>query len=385
MPVQAILFDLDGTLVQTREAAWELFRQTDREFSLGIGNRDAFFRLFEDNFFRSLSRFCREEARAEAVKQHFLTLLRTQYCPALIPGMADVIHALASRCTLAVISTNAMQAIRRILTESGVAHCFAHVFAGDVEADKAVSIRRFVADHSYALGRHCTPAYDEAGGMREVSDGDVVLVTDTVGDVIEAGKCGIRAIGVAWGMHSEAKLLAAGAERVAIWPQELIAWLATEGTADEASSCRAGDRCRAEAAQQPSPAALSAGPCSCVMKGDGTQAVSAKAAADFDEHIDSRIEVAAEIRRQRRLKSSGPVAASVPVIAPDRKANDEALISAVRRTRAGSSIGVAPDASTGAGTVRRVGRASVPVPQAELLATLARMRKGTAEPSSVGA
>ena len=342
MPVRAILFDLDGTLVQTREAAWELFRQTDREFSLGIGDRDAFFRLFEDNFFRSLSRFCREEARAQAVKQHFLTLLRTQYCPPLIPGMADVIHALAGRCTLAVISTNAMQAIRRILTEAEVAHCFAHVFAGDVEPDKAVSIRRFVADHSYALGRHCTPAYDEAGGGREVRDRDVVLVTDTVGDVIEAGKCGIRAIGVAWGMHSEAKLLAAGAERVAVWPQELIAWLATEGTADAASACRADDPSRSEAAHQPSPATSSAGPCGCVMKGDETMAASAKAAGEFDEHIDSRIEVAGEIRRQRRLASSTPVAVAAPVIVPHREAKVEALISAVRRTRAGSSIGDAP-------------------------------------------
>ena len=62
-----------------------------------------------------------------------MELLRTRYQPALIPGMVDVVRALAPHCTLAVISTNGIEAIRRILVGAGIATCFSHVFSGDVE------------------------------------------------------------------------------------------------------------------------------------------------------------------------------------------------------------------------------------------------------------
>ncbi len=223
---RAVLFDLDGTLVDTRAASWELFAQTNLAFALGIDTREEFFRVFEGNFFESLSRLVPDPQRAAAVKAHFMELLRTRYHPALIPGMVDVVRALAPHCALAVLSTNSMEAIRRILGDAGIATCFSHVFAGDVEPSKAESIRRFLADQRYRALRQCSPAYhDEAGGPEPLQAQDVVLVTDTVGDIVEAREAGIRSIGVAWGMHSEHQLIEAGAERVALWPQELVAWL----------------------------------------------------------------------------------------------------------------------------------------------------------------
>ena len=205
----AILFDLDGTLVDTRSASWELFAETNLAFGLGIDSREAFFRIFERNFFESLGLLCPDPQRAAEVKSHFMELLRTRYRPPLIPGMVDVVKTLAPKCTLAVISTNGMEPIRRILVEAGIATCFSHVFSGDVEPRKADAMTRFL---------------DEA----RLDPSEVVLVTDTVGDVAEARQVGVRAIGVAWGMHTEDQLLEAGAERVALWPQELVAWLGPE-------------------------------------------------------------------------------------------------------------------------------------------------------------
>lgn len=233
---RAILFDLDGTLVDTRAASWQLFAETNLAFALGIDSREQFFRAFEGNFFESLAKLTPDPERAAAVKAHFMELLRTRYNPALIPGMVDVIRALAPHCTLAVLSTNGIEAIRRILVGAGIATCFSHVFSGDVEPRKAVSMRRFLSDQRYAAQRLCSPAYQESeSAPAGLVAQDVVLVTDTVGDVKEAREAGVRAIGVAWGMHGEKQLLDAGAERVALWPQELIAWLRD---ADEpAQSC----------------------------------------------------------------------------------------------------------------------------------------------------
>jgi phosphoglycolate phosphatase len=250
--VRAVLFDLDGTLVQTRAASWELFEETNRRFGLGVDTRDRFFTMFENNFYAALSELCPDPAKFAEVRAHFLDLLRTRYRPPFIPGMADVVRSLADRFTLVVISSNTIETIRGILTRAGLAHCFAHVFAGDVEPDKAASMRRFIADSGYKIGRRCAPAYDEGAVTSEDRD-DVVLVTDTVGDVREAAVAGVRAIGVAWGMHRESDLREAGAERVALWPQELSAWLSAESDAlPGPCSCTASTPCANDLARSAS-------------------------------------------------------------------------------------------------------------------------------------
>ena len=96
-------------------------------------------------------------------------------------------------------------------------------------------MRRFLADADYSINRHCSPAYVEGRRPESVLKNQVILVTDTVGDVVHAVECGVRAIGVAWGMHSEKRLLEAGAEFVAVWPQEILSHLFPEGL--PASAC----------------------------------------------------------------------------------------------------------------------------------------------------
>jgi phosphoglycolate phosphatase len=299
--VDAILFDLDGTLVQTRNASWELFAETNREFGLGVDTREAFLGLFEDNFFRSLERICTDPARLAAVKDHFLQLLRTRYRPELIPGIADVVKSLAPHFTLAVLSTNTMVTIRRLLADAGIASCFAHVFAGDVEPDKGVAIRRFLADGSYGFRRSCRPEYEESGGAQHPAADTVALVTDTVGDVREARACGIRAVGVAWGMHGEHQLLAAGAETVAIWPQELVAWF-VPGRGRAAAIRAATGACATPAGAQ-----------------------------DGEESLEHRVATAGRVRRHRRARAGGQIASAV-VPEPGKPAPvDATLLRAVRR------------------------------------------------------
>jgi phosphoglycolate phosphatase len=229
MPPLAVLFDLDGTLVQTREASWKIFERINAAFQLGVATQEDYFRLLEDNLFQGLRRLCRDEAHAKEVAQRFLAELEANYRPDFVPGIADVIRALAANCSLAVVSSNSTATIRRLLANAGFAHCFSHVFGGDVEPDKRAVVRRFLADDSYLVSRHCSPAYREGGQPAHATSKDLVLVTDTTGDVKHARECGVRAIGVAWGMHREKDLLAAGAEFVAIWPQEILSRLLPGG------------------------------------------------------------------------------------------------------------------------------------------------------------
>jgi phosphoglycolate phosphatase len=214
-----ILFDLDGTLVQTREASWLVFEKVNKKFDLGINTPEAFYALFSTNVFEGLREKCGDESRAAEVKTYFFELLLAEYRPAVIPGMRRVVQSLASRIPLAVVSSNAMGAIRNVLDEVNLSQCFGHVFSGDVDPDKKSVIQKVLNDPSYGLGRRGTHSYDEANGAQL---GDVVLVTDTVGDVNAAKVAGARAVGVSWGMHTPERLRDAGAEFVAVWPEELL-------------------------------------------------------------------------------------------------------------------------------------------------------------------
>ncbi|MCW0216292.1 MAG: HAD hydrolase-like protein [Pseudonocardia sp.] len=297
-PVRAVVFDLDGTLVQTRIASWEIFERINARFGLGVDEPEAYFDLFRGNVYASIAELCRDETQAAEVKEAFLHLLRTEYTPPLVPGVTDVVRRLAGDCTLAVMSSNAMQVMRRVLTANDLAFCFAHVFGGDVTPDKRTAMRTFLADSGSGFGRRCAADYDE-GGARDAPDpAGTVLVTDTAGDVRDALEVGIRVVGVAWGMHSVEKLTEAGAEFVALWPQEITAHLL-----GDAASLPPGGTCA------PPPFGGSPAPAAAVA-------------------------AAAGVRRDRRrvaAAAAGPPRRDAPeAAAPPATAADE-LLSAIRR------------------------------------------------------
>lgn len=339
MPPRAVLFDLDGTLVQTREASWVVFQETNRAFSLGIDTQDAYFALLTDNLFASLRKLCRDEQTSDAVTRHFLNGLKVSYFPPLVPGMRDVVRSLAGSCSLAVISSNATAVIRRILVGARIQHCFSHVFGGDVEPDKRASVRRFLTDEGYVIGRSCRPDYREDVRPALATGEEVVLVTDTVGDVRHAKECGIRAVGVTWGMHTEADLLAAGAEFVALWPQEVAAHLLPGGFAAASGACAIGT---AYGAAAPSP-------CSC----DGACACAGNCTCDAPE------KAASYTRRVRALQAAAALADGMA--APSGTAGESALrrimpsrIASAASTTGGEHLG--PAAGRDAAIVSALGR-----------------------------
>ncbi len=289
--MRAVVFDLDGTLVQTRAASWEVFSRINDRFALGVDTPDRYFDLFRGNIFASIRSLCRDDAHADEVKAAFLDLLRTDYTPAMVPGMTDVVRRLAGDCTLAVMSSNAMQVLRRVLVDNDLAFCFAHVFGGDVAPDKRAAIRTFLADTGNGYGRRCAADYDETGQRTEPAAASTVLVTDTAGDVRDAREAGIRVVGVAWGMHPVEELLDAGAEFVALWPQEITAHLLGDAAADPP-----GGACAVPAV----PVDADAG-CGCGCSGEGEAVRTA-------DHV----RAAAAARRRRRTAARDHVLAALP-------------------------------------------------------------------------
>ncbi|GEL16544.1 hypothetical protein PA7_03810 [Pseudonocardia asaccharolytica DSM 44247 = NBRC 16224] len=314
-PVRAVIFDLDGTLVQTRVASWEIFEKVSRRFGLGVDRPEQYFGLFQGNVYASIRKLCRDEAHADEVKEAFLQLLRDEYTPPLVPGVGDVVRRLAADCTLAVMSSNATQVLRRVLESNALAFCFAHVFGGDVTPDKRTAMRAFLADGGSGFGRRCSADYDEAGRQVELDGASTVLVTDTAGDVRDALEVGIRVIGVAWGMHTVEELTAAGAEFVALWPQEIAPYLLGDAAARPPDGACVVPRELAEPTSD----------CGCGCGGAPAGTASA----------DGGVAAAAAVRRNRRRMAGVRLPRPAPSGAatagrPGATAEDE-LVAAIRR------------------------------------------------------
>jgi phosphoglycolate phosphatase len=314
--VRAVIFDLDGTLVQTRTASWEIFEKISKQFDLGVDRPEQYFDLFRGNVFESIRKLCRDDAHAARAKKAFLELLRSDYTPPLVPGVTDVVRRLAGDCTLAVMSSNAMAVLRRVLVANDLAFCFAHVFGGDVAPDKRAAIGAFLADSGSGYGRRCEADYDEGGRGRDPDPGSTVLVTDTAGDVRDALEAGIRVVGVAWGMHSVEELTAAGAEFVALWPQEIAAHLLGDAAARSpggACAIRRGPIPDAAPDAAPGPA----GRCGCGCTAD-------------PEAVDTSgmVQAAARVRRGRRRAAAATWLDASLDASPPRRSDDRPEIPA---------------------------------------------------------
>jgi phosphoglycolate phosphatase len=324
-PAEAVLFDLDGTLVQTRSASWEVFRPISEQFELGITRPEQYFELFRGNVYDSIRQLCRDDEHGEQVKHALRERLREQYNPALVPGIADVVRRLAGRCTLAVMSSNTMPVLRRVLTDNDLAFCFAHVFGGDVTPDKRTAIRQFMADAGSGFGRRCEADYDESGSPGRPNRSRTVLITDTAGDVRDALAEGIQVVGVAWGMHSVEELTAAGAEFVAYWPQELAARLLGDGAADPPVG----------ACAVPDPDCTATDCCdSCAGSGAGHEPpVPAPTDGTAGGTAAQALAVAAARRRERRRDAAASISATAwrRGSAPVGPATQRDLLAAMRR------------------------------------------------------
>jgi phosphoglycolate phosphatase len=302
-----------------------VFSRISEHFDLGVTRPEQYFDLFRGNVFASIRQLCRDDEHADEVKEAFLELLRSDYTPPLVPGIVPVVRRLAADCTLAVMSSNAMAVLRRVLVSNDLAFCFAHVFGGDVAPDKRAAIRSFLADSGSGFGRRCEADYDEGARGIDPDPASTVLVTDTAGDVRDALEAGIRVIGVAWGMHSVEELTAAGAEFVALWPQEVSSYLLGDSAAETPSGACAipgtpGDR------------SAPTGDCGC-----GCTTAVGSAEGDSRDRSGDPIGDAGRRRRDRRRSAAAPSAArsntDTPLAAHSAATVNDEILAALQRIR----------------------------------------------------
>lgn len=217
--MRLIIFDFDGTLVDSRNLIWESHRIVFEEFGLPRPSREQSLSLIGMSLELVLEQLAGADApiaQMTMAYQRVLPILREDaaFADAPFDGVAELLAALAARrdTTLAIATGHVSQAIEPVLDKLG----WRQFFRSIQTADRAPS-----KPHPAML----LQALRETNAAKE----NAVMVGDTAFDMEMARAAGVEGIGVSWGYHRADRLRDAGAGRVATDMAELHSFLADRG------------------------------------------------------------------------------------------------------------------------------------------------------------
>lgn len=174
---KVIFWDFDGVIADTFEQCFAVSRlaypdMTELEYR----------QRFEGNINKA-------KHRTEPVREidFFAEFEKTIFDAPLIDGIADVIKDLSQDYSNVIISSTISHLIDRYLTQHGLRQYFEEIMGNDVAHSKVEKFKLAFQNH-------------------QTSNSHAVLITDTLGDILEANEVNLSAIGVAWGFQTRATL-----------------------------------------------------------------------------------------------------------------------------------------------------------------------------------
>lgn len=196
-----ILFDFDGVIADTFAPAFEV----QKLIYSGI-TEDEYRTFFEGN----INDGGKSETHKKLLANHHPEVdFFAEYIPRLekdgkvFEGMAETIKELSEKYLLIIVSSTITTPIQEFLEKNNLTAYFTEVMGNDVHTSKVKKIKIIFSKYS-TNSKNC------------------VFITDTLGDMIEAEKTGIGAIGVAWGFHDKARLVRGNPFKIINTPQELV-------------------------------------------------------------------------------------------------------------------------------------------------------------------
>ncbi len=182
MPLQAVVFDLDGVLVDS-ETVWDRARRAVVAESGGTWRENAT-RAMMGMSSREWSRYLRDELGvplqpeviSDRVVAHMIAAYR-EHLP-LLPGAAAAVRALAERWPLAVASSANRPVIDAALDGAGLADCFTTTVSGDeVARGKPAPDVYLEAARQLGVDPQCTAAVeDSSNGLRAAAAARMLVV-----------------------------------------------------------------------------------------------------------------------------------------------------------------------------------------------------------------
>jgi 2-phosphoglycolate phosphatase len=207
-PQRAVLWDLDGTLLESDLSIRDTMNRVLAERGLGTFTRAELDALIGKPLRDILAQRSPDQAAVEAMAQRYRSVYtESGWVTVLLhPGVEDVVRSLrAEGVRQGVVTSKGQNEAEQLLHDLGLASLFDAV-AGDDD------VRRLKPDPAPVLA-----ACERLG----VPTSDAIMVGDTEFDVRAGRAAGARTVGILWGHGTEASLRRAGADHVVADAKEL--------------------------------------------------------------------------------------------------------------------------------------------------------------------
>jgi phosphoglycolate phosphatase len=205
VPADAVLFDLDGTLIDSRVPFVRSVNAALTEHGIPARPAEDLFQYLGPplhEVFADLGAGALTQACVDTYRRHYLAHGAAE--SEVFPGIVEMLEELAADAPLLVATSKSRPLARRVLEGVGLSERFAAIEGPELgvrDEPKAVTIARALT----RVPRARRP----------------VMVGDRSYDVVGAHANAVPAVGVLWGIGSREELTVAGADHLVTHPQGL--------------------------------------------------------------------------------------------------------------------------------------------------------------------
>jgi phosphoglycolate phosphatase len=204
--IKLLIFDYDGVLFDTRKVAFNLIKKCCEKFLKKKITEKDFIEIYKSNFYDAMKKRGATREDIEKIKKYAMAELSKKQLH-VHSGAISAVKKLSKTHTLAVISSNFSNVMRKNLKKAGIADNFDFIVGAEEIEDKKKKIRNLLK-------------------QTRISKPESVFITDTIGDIKEAKKAGIKTMAVTWGFHSKKILKDAKPDFVAEKSSQIVEELA---------------------------------------------------------------------------------------------------------------------------------------------------------------
>jgi tRNA nucleotidyltransferase (CCA-adding enzyme) len=192
-----VIFDFDGVLVDTLEFSYQIHKSKNNNLTW-----ERFQEFSNGNFHDGI------ESDIKKGKLAIPDDFYGQYKKGLEAlAMHDILHNcilfLATNYRLAIVSSTKDEYITNFLIKENIAEYFSDILGVDIHKNKTIKIQMILEKYNL-ISR------------------DAVLITDSLGDILEANECHVPSVAVTWGIHGQANLVKGNPASIIDNPQDLV-------------------------------------------------------------------------------------------------------------------------------------------------------------------